>query len=146
VQLAHFSGKTPPIWEFVGIYIYQVSCYCPLSAITQHGFLQAKYIAQCIEEIKQELRQDNISVKANAVAKLNYVSSKLIILVSLSGNQSYSACATEGLVFQLQMMGYDISWAGFNIIEVMSSPKFTYKRIGYLASSQCFHSETEVRI
>jgi primosomal protein N'' len=37
--------------------------------------LQAKYIAQCIEEIKQELRQDNIAVKANAVAKLTYVSS-----------------------------------------------------------------------
>lgn len=77
---------------------------------------EAKYIAQCIEEIKQELRQDNLSVKANAVAKLNY----------------------------LQMMGYDISWAGFNIIEVMSSSKFTYKRIGYLASSQCFHTDTEL--
>ena len=46
--------------------------------------------------------------------------------------------------FQLQMLGYDISWAGFNIIEVMSAPKFTYKRIGYLAASQCFHQETEV--
>ena len=42
------------------------------------------------------------------------------------------------------MLGYDISWAGFNIIEVMSSSKFTYKRIGYLSSSQSFHSETEV--
>ena len=35
---------------------------------------QAKYIAQCIEEVKQELRQDNINVKCNAVAKLTYVS------------------------------------------------------------------------
>lgn len=25
------------------------------------------------------------------------------------------------------MLGYDISWASFNIIEVMSSPKFTHK-------------------
>ncbi|CAG0891680.1 unnamed protein product [Darwinula stevensoni] len=77
---------------------------------------EAKYIAQCIEEIKQELRQENISVKANAVAKLTY----------------------------LQMLGYDISWAAFNIIEVMSSSKFTYKRIGYLAASQCFNDSTEV--
>ncbi|XP_012280988.1 AP-3 complex subunit delta-1 [Orussus abietinus] len=77
---------------------------------------EAKYIAQCMEEIKQELRQDNIAVKANAVAKLTY----------------------------LQMLGYDISWAGFNIIEVMSSAKFTYKRIGYLAASQSFHSNTEL--
>ncbi|XP_046401138.1 AP-3 complex subunit delta-1 isoform X2 [Ischnura elegans] len=77
---------------------------------------EAKYIAQCIEEIKLELRQDNISVKSNAVAKLTY----------------------------LQMLGYDISWAGFNIIEVMSSPKFTHKRIGYLAASQSFHQDTEL--
>lgn len=42
------------------------------------------------------------------------------------------------------MLGYDISWAGFNIIEVMSSSKFTYKRIGYLASSQSFHTDTDV--
>ncbi|XP_068968798.1 AP-3 complex subunit delta-1 [Bombus flavifrons] len=77
---------------------------------------EAKYIAQCIEEIKQELRQDNVAVKANAVAKLTY----------------------------LQMLGYDISWAGFNIIEVMSSAKFTYKRIGYLTASQSFHADTEL--
>lgn len=44
------------------------------------------------------------------------------------------------------MLGYDISWAGFNIIEVMSSPKFTHKRIGYLAASQCFHADSEVGI
>ena len=36
--------------------------------------LQAKYIAECIDEIKLELRQDNMSVKANAVNKLTYVS------------------------------------------------------------------------
>lgn len=37
--------------------------------------LQAKYISQCMEDIKQELRQDNLSVKSNAIAKLTYVSS-----------------------------------------------------------------------
>lgn len=42
------------------------------------------------------------------------------------------------------MMGYDVSWAGFNIIEVMSSTKFTYKRIGYLSASQIFHPDIEV--
>lgn len=77
---------------------------------------ESKYIAQCMEEIKVELRQDNIAVKSNAVAKLTY----------------------------LQMLGYDISWAIFNIIEVMSSNKFTYKRIGYLAASQSFHADSEL--
>lgn len=46
---------------------------------------------------------------------------------------------------QIQMIGYDISWAGFNIIEVMSSPKFTCKRVGYLSASQCFHADSEVK-
>ncbi|KAG5684600.1 hypothetical protein PVAND_013825 [Polypedilum vanderplanki] len=77
---------------------------------------EASYIAQCIEEIKQELRIDNISVKCNAVAKLTYI----------------------------QMCGYDISWAGFNVIEVMSSNKFTCKRVGYLAASQSFHPGTDL--
>ncbi|EDV21570.1 uncharacterized protein TRIADDRAFT_29995, partial [Trichoplax adhaerens] len=77
---------------------------------------EAKYIAQCIEEIKHELRQDNTNVKANAICKLIY----------------------------LQMFGYDISWAAFNVIEVMSSTKFTHKRIGYLASSQCFTEDMDI--
>ncbi|XP_024910067.1 AP-3 complex subunit delta-1 isoform X4 [Cynoglossus semilaevis] len=84
--------------------------------IRNHKDDEAKYISTCIDEIKQELKQDNIAVKANAVCKLTY----------------------------LQMLGYDVSWAAFNIVEVMSSSKFTYKRIGYLAASQCFHESTDV--
>uniref|UniRef100_A0A8B9TI11 AP-3 complex subunit delta-1 n=1 Tax=Anas platyrhynchos TaxID=8839 RepID=A0A8B9TI11_ANAPL len=84
--------------------------------IRNHKEDEAKYISQCIDEIKQELKQDNIAVKSNAVCKLTY----------------------------LQMLGYDISWAAFNIIEVMSASKFTFKRIGYLAASQCFHEGTDV--
>ena len=77
---------------------------------------EAKFITQCIEEIKEELKIPNVNAKANAVAKLTY----------------------------LQMLGYDIGWASFNIIEVMSSERFTHKRIGYLAASQCFSNNTEV--
>ena len=84
--------------------------------IRNHKDDEAKYIADCLEEIKLELRQHNTNVKCNAVQKLTY----------------------------LQMCGYDISWAGFNIIEVMASTKFTEKRVGYLSASQCFHKDTEV--
>ena len=42
------------------------------------------------------------------------------------------------------MLGYDVSWAAFNIIEVMSQPLFTSKRVGYLAASQTFTSQTDV--
>ena len=37
-------------------------------------FFKAKYIAECIDEIKQELKQDNVAMKANAINKLCYVS------------------------------------------------------------------------
>ncbi|KAI1727971.1 AP-3 complex subunit delta-1 domain-containing protein [Ditylenchus destructor] len=77
---------------------------------------EARYIAACIEEIKLELRQDSTIVKANAIEKLAY----------------------------LQMLGYDISWASFNIIEVMASTKYCEKRIGYLAATQSFNDETDV--
>jgi hypothetical protein len=36
-------------------------------------FSQAKYINEAIDEIKQELKQDNMAIKANAVNKLTYV-------------------------------------------------------------------------
>lgn len=84
--------------------------------IRNHKDDESKYIASCLEEIKQELRQHNTAVKANAVQKLTY----------------------------LQMLGYDVSWAGFNVVEVMASTKFTEKRVGYLSASQTFHKDTEV--
>ncbi|KAL3076550.1 hypothetical protein niasHS_014455 [Heterodera schachtii] len=42
------------------------------------------------------------------------------------------------------MLGYDISWTAFNIIEVMSSTRYSEKRIGYLAAVQAFNDETDV--
>jgi AP-3 complex subunit delta-1 len=74
---------------------------------------EARYIASCMDEIKGELRQENMNVKANAVAKLVY----------------------------LQMLGYDISWAAFNIIEVMSSQKFTHKA-SHSANQPVIHLKT----
>ena len=41
--------------------------------IRNHKEDEAKYIASCLEEIKQELRQHNLAVKTNAVAKLTYL-------------------------------------------------------------------------
>ncbi|KAL3110623.1 hypothetical protein niasHT_017501 [Heterodera trifolii] len=45
---------------------------------------------------------------------------------------------------RLQVLGYDISWTAFNIIEVMSSTRYSEKRIGYLAAVQAFNDETDV--
>jgi len=69
------------------------------------------YISSCIAEIKTELKSSDLSVKCNALQKLTF----------------------------LQMMGYNMSYASFACIEVMSSPRFAHKRIGYLAGCQgCF--------
>ena len=76
----------------------------------------ALYISQCIAEIKTEINSSDMYVKANALQKLTF----------------------------LQMMGYSTSWANFASIEVMSSPRFAHKRIGYLAASQGFTQDTDV--
>ncbi len=74
------------------------------------------YISQCIKEIKDEINSKDMFVKANALQKLTF----------------------------LHMMGYSMSWASFATIEVMSSPRFAQKRIGYLAASQGFTQDTDV--
>lgn len=69
-----------------------------MSCITLLSPTQAKYISQCIDEIKQELKQDNIAVKANAVCKLTYVSASFVGLSAcLSVCPSYIAavCSTR---------------------------------------------------
>jgi hypothetical protein len=45
---------------------------------------------------------------------------------------------------QLQMYGYEFSWASFQVIEVMSSSTFKEKTIGYLAASLSFKPDTDV--
>uniref|UniRef100_A0AC35UGR7 Adaptin_N domain-containing protein n=1 Tax=Rhabditophanes sp. KR3021 TaxID=114890 RepID=A0AC35UGR7_9BILA len=77
---------------------------------------ESKYITQCMEEIKTELKHPDTFVKANAIEKLAY----------------------------LQMLGYDISWAAFNIVEVMCSRTFCVKRVGYLAATQCFREHSDI--
>ena len=74
------------------------------------------YISQCIAEIKDEINSKDMFVKANALQKLTV----------------------------LHMMGYSMNWASFATIEVMSSPRFAQKRIGYLAASQGFTQDTDV--
>ncbi|KAL2760574.1 hypothetical protein ACRALDRAFT_2024529 [Sodiomyces alcalophilus JCM 7366] len=42
------------------------------------------------------------------------------------------------------MVGHDMSWASFHVLEVMSSQKPHQKRVGYLAAVQSFRPDTEV--
>ncbi|KAN0032095.1 hypothetical protein ACTFIV_005970 [Dictyostelium citrinum] len=86
-----------------------------IRGIRNHKKNETKFINQCINEIKEELKGD-MQKKTVAVQKLTYI----------------------------QMLGFDISWASFKIVEVMSCNKFSSKRIGYLAASQSFNEGTDV--
>ncbi|ETM42450.1 hypothetical protein L914_11924 [Phytophthora nicotianae] len=74
------------------------------------------YISQALQEIKAELRSTDPFVKAQAVRKLTY----------------------------LHMLGYDMCWAAFHVVEVMSYERFAHKRIGYNAACQSFTQSTDV--
>ncbi|KAK5823318.1 adaptin N terminal region-domain-containing protein [Linnemannia elongata] len=87
-----------------------------IRGIRQNKKNEQSYIAKEIADIRLELRRNDPDLKAQAIAKLTY----------------------------LQMMGYDMSWASFHVVEVMSSPKFLYKGIGYLGAVQSFNQETDV--
>ncbi|ETW86760.1 hypothetical protein HETIRDRAFT_166278 [Heterobasidion irregulare TC 32-1] len=80
---------------------------------------EAKFIAQALDEIRREVKSKDMELKAGAVLKLTYV------------------CC-------LQMMGYDMSWASFHVVEVMSSPKYHLKSVGYLGATQSFGQDTDV--
>ncbi|KAJ2691110.1 AP-3 complex subunit delta, partial [Coemansia spiralis] len=77
---------------------------------------EAEYIQRSLEEVQREVQQSDMRCKSAAVDKLNY----------------------------LHMLGYDMNWASFNVVEVMASPRFGEKRTGYLAAAQSFHAETAV--
>ncbi|PRT55349.1 AP-3 complex subunit delta [Wickerhamiella sorbophila] len=75
-----------------------------------------EYIKGVIAECREEARSPDLDLKAMAVLKLAY----------------------------LEMYGYDMSWAGFHVLEVMSSQKFQQKRVGYLAAMQSFRADPEL--
>lgn len=79
---------------------------------------ESAFITTCLAEIRQEVAASDIRKKAVAVQKLIY----------------------------LHMLGYNMEWAAFNVVEVMTTQHFAFKRIGYLAAAQSFTPETEVNI
>ncbi|KAJ1898639.1 AP-3 complex subunit delta [Kickxella alabastrina] len=77
---------------------------------------EGEYIQTSLAEIQNEVQLSDMHYKSAAIDKLNY----------------------------LHMLGYDMNWANFNVVEVMASSRFSEKRTGYLAAAQSFHQETDV--
>ena len=96
--------------------MFEKDIYQLIRGLRAHKGSEGEYIQSCIRECKKEIKSQDIDQKATALLKLVY----------------------------LEMFGHDMSWASFNVLEVMSSPKYLQKRVGYLAAVQSFRPDTEV--
>lgn len=95
---------------------FEKSLYDLIRGLRNHKGTEKEYIAASIKECRKEIRTNDMDLKSTALMKLTY----------------------------LEMFGHDMSWASFNVLEVMSSPKYRHKRTGYLAAVQSFRRDTEV--
>lgn len=100
---------------FNGI-LFQESLQDLVKGIRANRRDEAEYMRRRVADIGEECRTSDMEKKAVAVLKLAY----------------------------LQMMGHSINFASFYITEVMSSPVFATKRIGYLSAAQSFSPATDV--
>ncbi|KAB5575985.1 adaptin N terminal region-domain-containing protein [Coniochaeta sp. 2T2.1] len=96
--------------------MFEKSLYDLIRGLRNHKGNEKEYIQNCLKECRSEIRSQDMDLKATACLKLIY----------------------------LEMMGHDMSWASFHVLEVMSSPKYHQKRVGYLGAVQSFRPDTEV--
>ncbi|KAI2814844.1 hypothetical protein CBS63078_10510 [Aspergillus niger] len=96
--------------------MFEKSLYDLIKGLRNHKGTEEEYIQDSLRECKTEIRSQDMDKKATALLKLIY----------------------------LEMFGYDMSWASFHVLEVMSSAKYLQKRAGYLGAVQSFRPDTEV--
>jgi len=87
-----------------------------IKGIRNHKQDSGAYLARALAEVRRELQSNDRTVKFVAVQKATY----------------------------LQMIGVDVSFAAFNIVEVMSSSRFAHRRAGMLAAAQIFDPSADV--
>ncbi|CAJ2507862.1 Uu.00g090480.m01.CDS01 [Anthostomella pinea] len=95
---------------------FEKSLYDLIRGLRNHKGNEREYLQNCLKECRSEVRSQDLDLKATALLKLIY----------------------------LEMFGHDMSWAAFNVLEVMASPKYHQKRVGYLGAIQSFRTDTEV--
>ncbi|KAK5173671.1 AP-3 complex subunit delta [Saxophila tyrrhenica] len=96
--------------------MFEKDIYQLIRGLRAHKGNEPQYIQESLKECRKEVRGQDMDQKATALLKLVY----------------------------LEMFGHDMSWASFNVLEVMSSQKYLQKRVGYLAAVQSFRPDTEV--
>ena len=96
--------------------MFEKSLYDLIRGLRSNKGNERNFILESLKECRQEAKSQDLDLKATAILKLIY----------------------------LDMFGHDMSWASFHALEVMSSPKFRQKRVGYLAAVQSFRLDTDV--
>jgi AP-3 complex subunit delta-1 len=96
--------------------MFEKSLYDLIRGLRANKGNERNYILESLKECRQEAKSQDLDIKATAILKLIY----------------------------LDMFGHDMSWASFHALEVMSSPRFRQKRVGYLAAVQSFRLDTDV--
>jgi hypothetical protein len=95
---------------------FEKSLYDLIRGLRHQKGNEKEYIQASLRECRKEVKGQDISLKATALLKLTY----------------------------LEMFGYDMTWAAFHVLEVMSSAQYVEKRVGYLAAIQSFRPDTDV--
>ncbi|KKY17400.1 putative ap-3 complex subunit delta [Phaeomoniella chlamydospora] len=96
--------------------MFEKSLYDLIRGLRSHKGNESAYLQGALKECRSEIRSPDMDLKATALLKLIY----------------------------LEMFGHDMTWAAFNVLEVMSSAKILQKRVGYLAAVQIFRPDTDI--
>ncbi|KAI1438195.1 adaptin N terminal region-domain-containing protein [Xylaria sp. CBS 124048] len=96
--------------------MFEKSLYDLIRGLRSHKGNEKEYIQNCLKECRSEISSQDLDLKATALLKLIY----------------------------LEMFGHDMSWARFKVLDVMASPKYHHKRIGYLGAIQSFRPDADV--
>ena len=96
--------------------MFEKSLYDLIRGLRSHKGTEREYIQDALRECRKEIKSQDMNLKATALLKLTY----------------------------LEMFGHDMSWAAFNVLEVMSAQNYGQKKIGYLGAVQSFRPDTDV--
>ncbi|XP_022725515.1 AP-3 complex subunit delta-like [Durio zibethinus] len=97
--------------------LFQRSLEDLIKGLRQQLIGEQAFISKALEEIRKEIKSTDLSIKSTALLKLSYLSS---------------------------LHFHDMSFATFHALEVLSSPRFSHKKIAYHAISLSFHDSTPV--
>jgi AP-3 complex subunit delta-1 len=86
------------------------------TGIRSHKDNQKDFVNKSLQDIRAEVVSSDIRTKSIAIEKATY----------------------------LHSLGFNMNWASFHVVELMSTANVKYKRVGYLAACQSFGDDTDV--